>query len=315
MALTYTGLSAVTTANIRSWATDNYYDGIPLWHRLVANGRIVQHEGTQFQVPVVYRDSGQAGGFSNGGPLPTSSRVQETAAVFNHVQKQVPLVISFKENRQNMGPEGKVKLVQLRSKLARMDLENHLGSDLFSGNQTTASDTNLDGLHFMCDDDDTPASYGGISVSDFSGWAATNTSDSGNALTLKSIQGWIGDVTIGNERPTVIVTTQNIFDKIWKLLQADQRFAPAVKGSAGHVYLEVSGIPVFVDANCQSQTMYILNEKYIWFYEEPNYSMHFTGFQKPENSLDLTGHLIHICQLATDNRRMHHRIDSIDPSL
>lgn len=315
MALTYTGLDAVTHANIRNYAADNYFTGIPAYMRLAKNNQLRESEGTQIQVPLIYQATGQAGGFSNGGPLATVSQEHETAAVFNYVQKYVPLILPFKDLRQNAGPEGKVKLIQLRTEVARMDLEQHIGADLFTGNQTTSSATNLDGLHLMVDDDDTPKSYGGISTSDMSGWAASNTSHSGSALSLGDIQGWLGDVTIGNDMPTVMFTTQDIFDKIWKLLQADQRFAPAVKGEAGFRFLEVSGVPVFVDPNCQSQTMYMLNEKYVYFYQEPSNSMRFTGYKQAQNTLDEVGHIIHICQLVTDNRRMHHRIDSIDASL
>jgi hypothetical protein len=61
--------------------------------------------------------------------------------------------------------------------------------------------------------------------------------------------------------------------------------------------------------------MYLLNEKYIYFFKDPNNNMDFDGFKETVDNKDQVGHLIDVAQLATDNRRMHHRIDSIDASL
>lgn len=318
MALSVDQLNAITKKHIAPRIADNLFDSIPLLSRLREQRREVFTGGVKIHEPIIYQSTGQAGGFDGDGPLPTTSQEHLTSAQFDMVTYQVPIIVSDRQLAENAGPNGVLKLLNTIQEVARMELSDTIGGDLFTGNESASSSKELDGLQLMVDDDDSPKSYGSISTSDFAGWAADDAGAFG-AITLAGLQGVIGDVTFGLDRPSLIVATQDEFDKVWSLLQADQRFGQMPSGDAGFQTLMVSGIPLLVDPNCPSasasdQTMYFLNEKYIYWYVHKDVNMEVLPFQRPENSWNQVSHIIHMCQLVTNRRKAHARRTGVDPT-
>lgn len=320
MALTIDQLNSLTKKHIAPRIADNLFDAVPLLARLRGSRNEVFTGGVSIDEPIIFQDTGQAGGFIGDGPLPTVSQENVTSASFQIVQYQVPIVISESQIMRNTGPNGVMKLMNVIEQVARLDLQNVLGGDLFTGNSVSVDAAKLDGLDLMVDDDDTPKAYGGISTSDFAGWAADDGSGFG-APSLANLQGVIGDVTFGTDRPTLMVVTQNIYDKVWSLLQADQRFAQEKEGDAGFRFLNISGIPMIVDPNTPasvavtSETMYFLNEKYIFWYTHKDVNMQLLPFQRPENAWNRIAHIITMHQLVTNRRKAHARRTGVDATL
>lgn len=318
MALSIDQLNAITKKHIAPRIADNLFDAVPLLSRLREANREVFTGGVKIHEPIIYQGTGQAGGFVGDGPLPTTSQEHLTSAQFDMVTYQVPIVVSERQLAENAGPNGVLKLLNVIQEVAKLDLQDKLGTDLYTGNQSAVEADKLDGLELMVDDDDSPKTYGSIDKDDFTGWKADDGASFG-APTLLSLQRVIGDVTFGMDRPSVIVVTQDIFDKVWSLLQADQRFGQMPSGDAGFQTLMISGIPMLVDAKCpssssSSQTMYFLNEKYLYFYVHKDVNMLARPFSSPENSWNKISHILHMCQLVTNRRKAHARRTGVDPS-
>ena len=318
MPLSIDQLNSITKKHIAPRIGDNLFNAIPLFHRLREQRKELVAPGVKITEPIIYQGTGQAGGFTGDGPLPTTSQEHLTSAEFDLVTYQVPIVVSNRQLMDNSGPNGVHKLLSTVQMVAELDLQDQIGGDLFTGNGSSVDANALDGLDLMVDDNDTPKSYGGISVSDFAGWAADDTGSFG-AITLLKIQKMLGRVTFGTDRPSLIVCTQDIFDKTWSLLQAQQEFRSEKEGDAGFQMLRVSGIPMMVDSKCpeasaSDQTMYALNEKYLYLYTHPQANMLVRPFQEPENSWNKVSHIIHAIQLVTNNRRMHARVTGVDPT-
>jgi hypothetical protein len=116
----------------------------------------------------------------------------------------------------------------------------------------------------------TTGTYGGINRStDPEGLAIRgNVDTTGGAFALSALQTMWGRATIGTAHPTMICTTQALFDAIWARLQPQQRY-PLVGeragqlADAGFTVLMFNGVPVTVDMGIAAGTIYGLNTNYI----------------------------------------------------
>ena len=318
MPLSLNQLDTITHEWVRPQIADNVFNGVPLLARLERLGRTVLEGGSKIREPLTYQATGQAGGFDGDGPLPISMNELITGAEFLWVTYQSPVVFSRLEEAKNSGRTGILKIVEQLRSLSEMDLRDKIGGDAVVGNDATSETTELDGLELMVDDDDSPKNYGDIATTNFSGWKADDTALSA-ALTLFDMHKMVGRVTKGSDGPTLILMSQAEFDKMWSLLQADQRYSDQSEASAGFKSLMFSGIPVMVDPNvpeasATSHTMYALNEKYIKLYTHSDWNFRARPFQEPEDQWSAISHFIWMGQLTSNNRRMHARLSGVDPS-
>lgn len=318
MALSLDQLTTLTHENVMPELKDNIFTAIPLFFRLNSMGQMQLDGGTKIREPIIYQKTGQAGGFTGTGPLPTTQNDVITGAEFDWVTYQAPLVFDRLEEKKNAGKWGILKLLKNMRQVSELDIRDSIGTDLITGNASTSSTSELDGLQLMVDDDDSPKTYGGIDKDDFTGWVADDTALSA-ALTVFDMQKMFGRVTIGNDHPTLVLMDQLTFDKYWSLLQNDQRFVDTRIASAGFTTLQFNGIPVMVDPNVPnasstSRTMYMLNENYIKLYVHKDVNFMVRPFVEPEDQWAAISHILWMGQLTCSNRRMNARLTAVDPS-
>lgn len=315
MPLTNSQLDASTLKIVRPRAINNHFDAIPMLSRLRERNRVMSHEGVQIEEPLIYQGTGQAGGFVGDGPLPTTSQPHLTSAIFNMVNYQSPVIISENQLRRNKGPQGVLRILDIIEKVSRMDLDDAIATDLISGNASASESDALAGLDFMVDDDDSPAAYGGVAITDFAGWAATDDANAA-VITPAVLQGLIGDITYGLDRPTVAYTTQNMWDKLWADLQAFQQFVGSPdQVSGGFRALQVSGVDIVVEPKMTGTTdLFLLNEDYLNFYVDPSANMLFLPFVRPAGAWQRSSSIIHSCQLTTGRRKAHLRATALTTS-
>ena len=97
------------------------------------------------------------------------------------------------------------------------------------------------------------------------------------ALTLAQMATAYNTVSVGNDHPDMILTTQTLFEKYEALLQPQLRYTDAKTADAGFQNLLFKAAPVAYDAACTAGVMYFLNSKYItlvghsakWFEQTP----------------------------------------------
>ena len=318
MALTIDQLNALTKKHIAPRITNNVFDAIPLLSRLRKQNREIFTGGVQIEEPIIFQGTGQAGGFTGDGPLPTISQEHTTSAKFDLITYQVPLVVSQRQIVLNAGPNGIHKLLNVVREVSELDLKDVMSQDLFTGNESAVENDKYDGLQLAIDDDDSPKAYGDILTTDLADWKADDSAAFG-AITPQKMQGVIGDVTFGLDRPTLIVCTQDIYDKWWGLLQQNERYTDVEEADGGFKFLRVSGIPLMVDPKVPSaasndQTMYFLNETYMFWYTHKDVDMEMLPFQRPENAWNMVGHVISMNQLVLNRRKAHARRTGVDPT-
>ena len=115
-----------------------------------------------------------------------------------------------------------------------------------------------------------------------------------------------GALTIGNDQPDLIITTQIIYDAYESSLQANKRFVAdeAGLGDAGFSTLRFKNAAVVADSHCPAGTMLMLNTKYLDFKVHSKRNFSFQDFQKPINQDARTAKIFWMGQLVCTNPRM-----------
>jgi hypothetical protein len=124
------------------------------------------------------------------------------------------------------------------------------------------------------------------------------------ALTLPTLQALYGDCSIDSDKPTVIFTTQNIFDDMYGLIQPQQRFGDEDSIKAGFNNILWNGIPVLVDSHVDSGYLYMINENYIDLIVHTKRDFTMTAFQKPVNQDVSVAHILWAGAMTYNNCRM-----------
>jgi hypothetical protein len=132
----------------------------------------------------------------------------------------------------------------------------------------------------------------------------TSTSD-GVAQMVKDMTRMYGSVSIDNDQPDLIVTTQVIFDAYESALQANKRWTgDATLADAGFQTLRFKGATVVVDSHCPAGHMYFLNTKYLDFKVHSKRNFAFENFRRQEESDAMQARIFWMGQLTCSNNRM-----------
>lgn len=242
MALTYSQLASITHELIVPKAVDNVFNSNPLLFRFKERG-IKYDSGRDIVQPLVYDDINAVQAYEGSEVLSTEINDNITAAMFNWRQYSAFFGVTGREEMINGGKQGIVNLLKTKQKVAELSLLNQLGTDLQASNSGGKS---LDGLGLTLS---TSSTYGGIAVADMAAWVAKQQTLTAGAMALIDLQKLQGKATIGADHPTVFVTRQSVYDKIWSLIQPDQRFVDEKMANAGFGGIKFNGLPIVVDSH------------------------------------------------------------------
>lgn len=240
-----------------------------------------------------------------------------TAAVYDWRQYSAFFGVTGREELINNGKNGIVNLLKTKQKVAELSLLDALGTDLQGSNSTGKK---LDGLGLTLS---TSSTYGGIAVADMAAWVAKQrTLGTAGTLTLFEMQKLQGITTIGADHPTVFVTRQSVYDKIWSLCQPDQRFTDATMANAGFGGVKFNGIPIVVDSHVSgsdggSQNNYLeaLNEAYIGLAIHSDVNFKTVPIPQVKDQDVKMVRIFFAGNLWCSARRMQGFISTIDPDL
>jgi hypothetical protein len=169
-----------------------------------------------------------------------------------------------------------VNFVKVKVQAAEKTLANLLGTDIFSDGTTSNA---IQGLQLMVA---ATGTYGAIAKGTYSWWqSSVDTTTS--VLTVPVLQGGYGDVSIDNDAPTAIFTTQDLYDAYYGALQPQQRFQDEETAKGGFKNLLFNGIPVIVDSHCTALELYMINENYLEMVAHKDENFSFEPFIKPVN--------------------------------
>jgi len=303
MALSYNEISAITEKYFKPKLVDNIFKSNVLFSRLRDKQEKLDG-GERVLLPVAYATTTAAGAYYGADTLQTSPNDQITSAEFIWKQYYANITITGLDELKNSGDAAKVSFVKSKVQLAEKSLAYALGNDIYNiGTDAQA----LVGLRAAVNSSSNyggaSTTYGGIDRSSYSWWNA-QVDSSTTTLSINAMESLFGLCTIGNVHPTLIVTTQAVWDSYFGLLQPQQRFTDSKMADAGWANITFRSVPVIVDNRAPTGFMFMVNEDYIKLYTHSKRDFKFEPFIKPVNQDIATSKIYWAGILACDNPRL-----------
>lgn len=278
----FDSLLATTLANYRDQLTDNIFTARPLTYFLTDKGRIRMVDGgTKIVEPLIYGVNDTVASYSGYDTISLTAQDGISAAEYEWKQYAASIAISGIEEAKNNGEAAILNLLEAKVMQAEESLREGFNQMFFAdGSGNSGKDWN--GLEGLVADDNT---IGGIDRTDSPAndfWKSYVEGTAG-ALSLADMASAYNTVSVGNDHPDMVLSTQTLFEKYESLLQPQLRYTDAKTADAGFQNLLFKAAPVTFDVHCPSGTMYFLNSKYLTLVGHSGKWFSQTEFIRPEN--------------------------------
>ena len=277
----FDALLSTTLANYRAQLTDNVFTARPLTYFLMDRGRIrMLNGGTKIVEPLIYGKNSTVGSYSGYDSLALTPQEGITAAEFEWKQFAASISISGIEEAKNNGEQEVINLLEAKIMQAEESMRESF-NQMFFADGTGNGGKDWNGLANLVEASGT---VGGIDRGDSSNaWWRSYENNSAGALTLAKMATAYNSVSVGNDHPDMILTTQTLFEKYEALLQPNLRYTDTKTADAGFQNLLFKAAPVVYDVHCDSGVMYVLNSKYLTLVGHSQKWFAQTEFVKPED--------------------------------
>ena len=244
------------------------------WSRLNGMGEKFNYPTKKYTTKVARTNQGQT--FRGLEKLNSSASDTTIQLEYNHTGYTHPTVKILLEQMAVEGMGEDINLSDFINAEAIAEINEDLGGLVYGA----GIGDNFNGLEKIVDDGTTSDLIGGQSRSTYSQLNSTVTA-SGGTLSLSKLAALYSAVASGTKKPSIMVTTQEIFNFVEELIQPQTRgsydahgYLPirgkAVKartsdtfGEAGFTTLVYRGVPIIADEFATAGTLYMLNENYI----------------------------------------------------
>lgn len=297
MALTYDQISAITQKKYIPKLYDNIFNSNPLLQRHRKKSYELIDGGTTILVPLNYAAPTAAGWYSGADTLNVNDNDQATAAEYTWRQLYTNISILRSDELKNAGDEQILSIVKAKVKIAEKNMEDLLGTGIFSNATDPKS---IVGLRQIISTSNT---IGGISQTTNSWWQAQVDSTT-TTMSMSALQTQWNLATIGSWSPTVAITTRSLFNSYYALLQPQQRFQDSKTAEGGFQSLMFNGLPVCPDSHAAANTFYFLNESYMHLFAHKEEDMRFEPFAKPVNQNVKIAKIYWMGSYGTSNARL-----------
>ena len=277
----FDALLSTTLANYRDQLTDNVFTARPLTYFLQDKGRIrMLNGGTKIVEPLIYGTNSTVASYSGYDSLSLTPQTGITAAEYDWKQYAASITISGIEEAKNNGEQEVINLLEAKIMQAEESMREGF-NQMFFGDGTGNSGKNWNGLGNIVEASGT---VGGINraTSGNEYWRSYEENTAG-ALTLAQMSTAYNSVSVGNDHPDMILTSQTLFEKYESLLTPQLRFTDTKTADAGFQNLLYKAAPVVYDAHCTAGVVYFLNSKYLTLVGHSQKWFAQTDFVKPED--------------------------------
>ena len=274
-------LLATTLANYRDQLTDNIFTARPLTFFLMDKGRIRMLDGgTKIVEPLIYGQNGTVASYSGYDPIALTAQDGITAAEYEWKQYAASIAISGIEEAKNNGEAAILNLLEAKVMQAEESMREGF-NQMFFGDGTGNSGKNWNGLGNLVEASGT---VGGINRATAGNeyWRSYEENTAG-ALTLAQMNTAYNSVSVGNDHPDMVLTTQTLYEKYESLLQPQLRYTDTKTADAGFQNLLFKAAPVTYDVHCTGGVVYFLNSKYLTLVGHSGKWFSQTEFVRPEN--------------------------------
>jgi hypothetical protein len=284
----FDALVTTTLKNYRKVLADNITGHQALWAQMKAKGFIREDEGgTSIVEPLLTGTNSTVASFSGYDIIDTTPQEGISAAEYSWKQIAGSLSISGEEEFKNSGSKTKI-LSLLEAKLLQLEesMKLELNEQLFADG-TANGGKDITGLALAVEDGTAWSTYGGIDSSLAANafwrnqWLGSIGSFASNGH--DKMRTLFNSASRSSSKPTLIVTTQDVYEAYEKSLTVNERFTDTKMGDAGFINLLYKATPMVFDEDCQSGYIYFLNSDFLRFVVGKGRNFVNTPFQKPEN--------------------------------
>jgi hypothetical protein len=277
----FDALLSTTLANYRDQLTDNVFTARPLTYFLQDKGRIrMLNGGTKIVEPLIYGQNSTVASYAGYDSLSLSPQAGITAAEYDWKQYAASISISGIEEAKNNGEQEIINLLEAKIMQAEESLREGF-NQMFFADGTGNSGKDWNGLGNIVEASGT---VGGINRGTAGNeyWRSYEENTAG-ALTLAQMATAYNTVSVGNDHPDLVLTSQTLFEKYEALLQPQLRYTDTKTADAGFQNLLFKAAPVVYDTGCTAGVMYFLNSKYLTLVGHSGKWFSQTAFVRPEN--------------------------------
>jgi hypothetical protein len=213
-----------------------------------------------------YAQNGTFKRYSGAEVLDISYNPTMTAAEFEPKQFAVAVTITGREKRMNSGPEGLIKLLGARMKIAEATLQNYFNGDMYSDGSAD-SGKQIGGLKLLIAKTPTTGTVGAINRASsdsafYRNYKFDTSADWANGATsagnVKQLYNKVLNATQTNgEGPDVIIAGPDHFEYLQVATQAIQRITDTKIAKLGYRNFDYQGVPVVLGSsvNYSGQTL------------------------------------------------------------
>lgn len=296
-------VSAITEKYFLPKMVDNIFKSTPLLKRMQERVELASG-GTKVMVPLNYAQSSAGGWYNGADTLDNSDNDTITSAEFSWKQIHEPISITRRDELINSGQAQKVAFVKSKVKIAEKSIRDKVAVGLWNAGTTTNA---ILGLRSFLS---TSATYGNISQTSYSFWAA-NVDSSTTTQSIGAVQSQFSAASLNGDSPTVILSGSSRYDAYYGALQPQQRFTDAETAKGGFTALMFNGVPWIMDSKAPSGYVVGLNEDYLHFIVHRDENFRMEPFAKPINQNIQVAHIYAMLCFASDNNRMHFALTAL----
>lgn len=277
----FDALLSTTLAKYRDQLTDNVFTARPLTYFLTDKGRIRMIDGgTKIVEPLIYGQNSTVASYSGYDTIGLTAQTGITAAEFDWKQYAASIAISGIEEAKNNGDAAVLNLLEAKVMQAEESLREGFNT-MFFGDGTGNSGKDWNGLGNLVEASGT---VGGINRATAGNeyWRSYEENTAA-VLSLGQMNTAYNSVSVGNDHPDMVLTTQTLYEKYESLLQPQLRYTDTKTADAGFQNLLFKAAPVVYDVGCTAGVMYFLNSKYLTLVGHSGKWFSQTEFVRPEN--------------------------------
>ena len=277
----FDSLLSTTLANYRKQLTDNVFTARPLTFFLMDKGRIrMLNGGTKIVEPLIYGTNSTVASYSGYDTLTLTPQEGISAAEYDWKQYAVSIAISGIEEAKNNGEQAVLNLLEAKVMQAEESMKEGF-TQMFFGDGTGNSGKDWNGLGNLVEASGT---VGGINRATAGNefWRSYEENSAG-ALSLADMTTAYNSVSVGNDHPDMVLTTQTLFEKYESLLTPQLRYTDTNTADAGFQNLLFKAAPVTYDVHAPAGTVFFLNSKYLTLVGHSDKWFASTDFVRPEN--------------------------------
>ena len=311
----YDALLSTTLANYRDQFADNLSTSFFLMYWLTTQGRkITEDGGESIVVQLMYGKNTTVKSYDGYEVIDVTPQEGLTSAKYPWKQVAGSIAISRKEERQNSGEQRIINLLESKVTQAEISMRDEINRQLYADGTGNGS-KDIFGLDLLVEDGTAWGTVAGIDRNDTANTWWRNqwipTSGSFVSTGLANMRSLYNLCSRGNEHPDFGVTTRAIYEAFELSQVQNQRFVDERVANSHFELIKFKGMIMGWDEQCPTQTLFMLNSKYLGFVVDSQTDLITTDFVRPENQDAKVAQILLMANLVTSNSARQGRIGAI----